>query len=59
MKSRKSETPVMISGLIIGILLRKSIVSLFLPLRLNIPIAAIVPIMVEIAAATSAITMVF
>ena len=57
--SRNSETPVMMSGLIIGMLFRKVIACFLRPLRLWMPMAATVPRIVENRAAMMAISSVF
>ena len=57
--SRNNDTPVMISGLSIGILFRKVSACLPLPLILCIPIAATVPRNVDTVAAMRAMRSVF
>ena len=58
-KRRKSDTPVMMSGLSIGMLFRKVMACFPLPLMLWMPMAAIVPSRVDTVAAMRAITRVF
>ena len=58
-KSRKSETPVMMSGFSIGMLFMNVIACFALLLMLWMPIAAMEPMMVDTVAAIRAITMVF
>ena len=59
MNSRNSETPVMTSGLIIGMLFRKVSARRLRPDRLWMPIAATVPSAIDTAADTTAISRVF
>lgn len=58
-KSRNRETPVITSGLSIGMLLRNCIVCFLRPRRLNMPMAAIVPNIVDRLAAMTAMIKVF
>lgn len=58
-KSKKSEIPVMISGLSIGISLKKLITCFLRPFILNIPIAATEPSRVEAEAEIRAMLNVF
>ena len=59
MNSRNSDTPVMTSGLIIGMLFTKVSARFLRPLRLWMPMAATVPRTIDTKADTSAMSRVF